>query len=77
MNLEDGETISFSGSINETGNAWKGNIEEFKVFKSWNDDISKNVIDHDKKMFEKFYTDNAEHVTVYDIPDVIREHMLR
>ena len=27
--------VSFSGSINETAQAWINNIEVFKVFKSW------------------------------------------
>lgn len=32
---ERGDMISFSGSINETAQAWLENIEEFKVFRSW------------------------------------------
>ena len=32
---EEDNILSFSGSINETFNAWNENIEEFKTFKSW------------------------------------------
>ena len=31
----EGNRVSFSGSINETASGWLTNIEEFKVFRSW------------------------------------------
>lgn len=33
----EGQMISFSGSVNETARAWIENVEEFKVFRSWVD----------------------------------------
>ena len=35
--------LSFSGSDNETANGWLYNIEEFKVFKSWDESENKFV----------------------------------
>ena len=29
---EDGDSLSFSGSVNETWSGWTANSEEFKVF---------------------------------------------
>ena len=77
LTMQNSEVISFSGSVNETGNAWQGNIEEFKVFKSWGGNTNNDVINHDKRYFEKFYTDTAENVQVISLPDAIKAHMLK
>jgi superfamily II DNA or RNA helicase len=54
--IEDsqGNKVSFSGSVNETAMGWAQNIEEFKVFKSW-DDGSSNWVQHDAALFEKYW----------------------
>lgn len=43
----DGDEVSFSGSINETSAGWTGNVEEFKVFKSW--ESTGVFVEQDKK----------------------------
>lgn len=59
--IEDkfGNQISFSGSVNETGMGWSQNIEEFKVFKSW-DEGSKKFLGHDVQTFEKYWSHATE-----------------
>ena len=59
--IEDvrGNQISFSGSVNETAMGWSQNIEEFKVFKSW-DDGSKKFFAHDVQTFEKYWSHATE-----------------
>jgi superfamily II DNA or RNA helicase len=52
---EFGNQISFSGSVNETAMGWSQNIEEFKVFKSW-DDGSKKFFAHDVQTFDKYWS---------------------
>jgi hypothetical protein len=32
---QQGNVLSYSGSINETASGWQGNIEEFKIFRGW------------------------------------------
>jgi len=54
-----GNQISFSGSVNETAMGWSQNIEEFKVFKSW-DDGSKKFFAHDVQTFEKYWSHASE-----------------
>jgi superfamily II DNA or RNA helicase len=49
-----GDTISFSGSVNETAAGWTHNIEEFKVFRSW-DGVSARWVDHDKSQFDRYW----------------------
>lgn len=51
----DGNKLSFSGSVNETAMGWSQNIEEFKVFKSWNPG-SLEWYEHDERTFEKYWS---------------------
>ena len=50
----EGNRVRFSGSVNETAMGWAQNIEEFKVFKSW-DAGSSNWVEHDAALFEKYW----------------------
>lgn len=49
-----GNKVSFSGSVNETAMGWSQNIEEFKVFKSW-EPGSEKWIQHDTNLFNKYW----------------------
>ena len=75
--LKDTENniISFSGSINETANAWLGNIEEFKVFKSWINSEKEWVL-NDIKKFEKYWANNSNLMRVIDVPKAIKEKLI-
>lgn len=71
-----GNIISYSGSINETAQAWINNIEEFKVFRSW----EPGQIDYLKSDLEKFlaYWKNEKQdiAETYDIPQAIKAHIV-
>ena len=67
--------VTFSGSVNETGKAWTGNIEEFKVFCSWKPG-QKEYGSIDAKKFEKFWYGLSKNTKVFDLPTAIREHLL-
>lgn len=71
---EKNNKLSFSGSINETGKAWTGNIEEFKVFCSWRPGQDAYG-SSDARKFEKFWYDNARHTKVFDLPTAVKEHL--
>jgi superfamily II DNA or RNA helicase len=72
---EDGNLISFSGSVNESAAAWEDNIEEFKVFRSWVD-AEKEYFDADLTKFNKFWEGNARRTRVVDIPEAIRKKLI-
>ena len=76
--LNDGSNIiSFSGSVNETGKAWdRGNIEEFKVFCNWKPG-QEEFCALDAKRFEKFWTGSAMNTKVYDLPTVVKQHLIK
>ena len=68
--------ISFSGSINETAQAWLYNIEEFKVFCSWKAG-QVDYLNQDLRKFLDFWKGKRESIAdVYDIPEAIRERIV-
>ena len=72
----EGNVVSFSGSVNETGNAWHQNIEELKVFCSWKPG-QRGYGSDDAKRFEKFWHGQSSSTKVFDLPTAIRERMIR
>lgn len=72
-----GDMISFSGSINETAQAWINNIEEFKVFRSW-EAGQLDYLQSDLSKFLAYWKDEkAEIADVYDIPSTVREKIVK
>ena len=72
---DENESISFSGSINETAQAWVYNIEEFKVFKSW---IPGQIdfLNRDLKKFNMYWNGDSDIASVYAIPEAIKKRIL-
>ena len=72
----NGDMISFSGSINETAQAWLSNIEEFKTFKSWEPGQREYLL-ADLQKFNEFWNGEREDIAaVYSIPDSIKERII-
>lgn len=68
-----GNIVSYSGSINETAQAWLNNIEEFKVFRSW-ESGQIEYLNSDLRKFSSFWKNEKPEVAeVFDIPDAIRQ----
>lgn len=72
---QDGNELSFSGSINETAAAWVNNDEEFKVFKAWTD--SHFYYERDKERFEEIWNGHRANVKVYDLPNAVKADIVR
>jgi len=75
--LEDktGDRLAFSGSINETAQAWQENWESFHVFTSWTG--GKEHVDAEEVEFVKLWADQAIHARVVDLPVAVREGLLQ
>lgn len=71
----DNNSISFSGSNNETVYGWETNDEEFKVFTNWNI-ASIDYFDSDRKKFEKIWNGNYAHAKIIDLPEAIRSEII-
>lgn len=82
--LEDseGNLVSFSGSINETRVGWLENIEEFKVFKSW-DYIESKYLEKDFEKFKKFWEKSSisnspqRRFRIFDLPTAIQKELVQ
>ena len=76
--IEDaaGNKVSFSGSDNETPSAWKHNVEEFKVFRGWIPDEAEYFLSDEEK-FDRFWSGNGIRAKVVDLPEAIKEKLIR
>ena len=81
---KDFNGISFSGSNNESATGWLENIEEFKVFKSW-ERGQYNFFNDDKNRFENLWNaDNNEQslntnkgLLIRSLPVAVEEKLLQ
>ncbi len=73
---KEGDMISFSGSINETAQAWLSNIEEFKTFKSW-EPGQRDYLLADLQKFNAYWNGEREDIAaVYSIPESIQRKII-
>lgn len=74
--LEDanGDSISFSGSINETYSAWKKNDEGFKIFRSWIPE-QKDYFDSDSQNFYDHWNNMVPGVKIVDLPEAVEKKL--
>ena len=70
----NGDSLSFSGSINETWSGWTVNSEEFKVFKSWDD--SSLYFNSDLNQFNDLWNGTKPGVEVFSLPEAVENHLL-
>lgn len=71
----DGNIVTFSGSVNETASAWLENIEEFKVFRSWQAS-EQDYVDADMHKFERLWSGLPKRIRVMDVPRAVRERLV-
>jgi len=67
--------ISFSGSENESAAGWQGNIEEFKVFRSWSK-AEEEYFKADLMKFEKFWEGRGERTRIIDVPKAVEQRLV-
>lgn len=73
---KDGNMLSFSGSINETAQAWLSNIEEFKTFKSWVPG-QETYLFGDLKKFNSYWNNERQDIAkVYDLPESLKKKII-
>lgn len=71
----EGNAISFSGSDNETASGWLYNIEEFKVFKSW-DSGEEKYVSSDLDTFFEYWNGVTKRTNVIDLPSAIKRELI-
>jgi len=73
----EGYSIAFSGSVNETEGAWKRNIENFDVYQSWIPG-REDYINPKKSQFEKYWSNGltGKWKTI-DLPDAVKNKIVQ
>lgn len=71
-----GNTISFSGSINESAAGWSGNIEEFKVFRGWVEE-EVGYLERDLAKFSDYWNSRINRFSVIDLPEALEKKILK
>jgi SNF2 family DNA or RNA helicase len=73
---QEGNRISFSGSINETRGGWVNNRESFHVHCSWEGGREARHVGDEVQAFERFWRGEASSVLVFEFPDAVRQRLL-
>lgn len=68
---EYGNKIVFTGSLNETINAFHNNYESIVVFNSWEE--SREYADEMQKDFETLWNDEDKDLEILEFPEVVKE----
>ena len=71
----EGNKISFSGSDNESLSAWTSNIEEFKVFRSW-EKTEEGYLQADCNRFFKFWNGLGKRTNIIDVPQAVKNKLI-
>lgn len=70
-----GNSILFSGSMNETRNGMTANSEHFDVLKSWDEHDCKKI-EEEKKIFEDVWNNQKKNVISVDFPEAVKNKCL-
>ena len=72
----EGNTLTFSGSINETAGGWVNNCESFHVHCAWLSETEKAHSDEELEAFAKLWDNRSPGARVFDFPDAARRKLL-
>jgi superfamily II DNA or RNA helicase len=75
MSDQFGNTISFSGSNNESFSGWVKNSEKFKVFFDW-DLESNQYVEQDIMEFENLWNDSSKKTRVFDFSNAVKKKLI-
>lgn len=70
-----GNRVAFTGSLNETINAFHNNYESIVVFNSLVQEDYQRIIDIDAD-FDSLWANREENIKVLDFPDVVKEKLI-
>ena len=75
MEDKHGNKISFSGSVNESARGWGKNIEEFKIFRSW-EPVQNDYLKLDEGKFREYWESAINSVELITIPKAIEKKLI-
>lgn len=72
----EGNTVSFLGSINETMGGWLNNEESFEVSQNWIPSLSNRVYQKEQR-FARLWEGTAESIATYQFPDAAIKKLIQ
>ena len=72
----DGNTIAFSGSMNESETALEINYETIDVFRSWKNEYEAERVKSKENAFAAIWNDCEPNIKIIDFPE-IKEHIIK
>ena len=73
----EGNTVGFKGSVNETWNGWheRGNYETLDVFCSWIEGRDSRQVERNRTYFENLWNGEIRDLTIESFPSVARDKL--
>lgn len=71
-----GNQVAFSGSVNESENAWRYNYEQFMVFRSWTEEGRQYVAEVARR-FDRLWEGREPDWLALPVPEAVRRRLLR
>ncbi len=71
---ENNNKVAFTGSLNESDNAFTKNFESVQVFKSWEEPKRVLMIEDD---FDRLWSDHTNTLEVYDFPEALKTTLFK
>lgn len=72
----EGNTIAFSGSMNESDTALNVNYEAIDVFCSWHNEVEHDRIELKVNAFETIWNNSEPGIVVLDFPETVKQNFL-
>ena len=69
---ENENKVAFSGSLNESDNAFSNNFESIQVFKSWEESKRVSIIEDD---FDRLWNNQTNSLEVYNFPEAVKNRL--
>lgn len=73
----DNNYVCFIGSVNETYNGHKRNLESFSILKSWDSSEDSEAILEQQEYFNTLWNDKNKSVRTYDFPEAAKKQLLK
>ena len=70
-----GNRIAWNGSLNETAAGWRRNWESIHVYTSWGREPDR--VDSEERNFTRLWANRSEHLIVLDVPNAVRQDLMR
>ena len=73
----DGNTVSFTGSANESANAYYDNFESIYVFCDWKDETHKSYVKIAEHDFDEMWENHTQKIRVIPFPKIVQQKLNR